>query len=137
MRPTQKFCVVAQVAFIVFAFFAPTTDAIFGLVEVDWLNDTIYLSPVQVMFLGIFLMFLTIIGFFQWGPPQAFPVPPSGRLLTSDGALNVTALNAGLRTVENMWDLGKVHSEATVACALYLLISDTILYFFLNRKSDP
>ena len=130
MNPTQTLSLLIHIVLLVFVFFAPTGDAIFGLVEVDWLNDTIYLSPVQVMFLGIFLMFLVIVGFFQWSPTPVSPIPQIGRMLTGNAALNATTINAGIQTFDNMFQLGKVHDPFSVKISWsFCHILSTTSYF--------
>ncbi len=91
---------------LLFWFVVRTSDSFQYLyqIEMNALNETVFLSPVQVMYVGLWILALAILAIFGYTPINVTPVF-TGRALPT---------GPHLPSVEDMgsyWTIGKVHFE--------------------------
>ncbi|CAG0889272.1 unnamed protein product [Darwinula stevensoni] len=60
--------------FLVLGLFIPGAVPIFRQVEVDYLNDTVTLSPIQVMIVSLFLLFIAVLNWYGYLPIALTPI---------------------------------------------------------------
>jgi hypothetical protein len=77
----------------------------------DFLNETVELSPVQIMIMGIFTLMLVLLSHFQYLPIDISPkVIPGVRSLSNTGfEFNKDAID--LNYVGGAWKIGKVYKN--------------------------